>query len=275
MEAVCSSCSVVLSKDARFCSRCGAPRPLVQRSSEPSTEETPRRQTPQPPTNTTLGSALSSIPVLNWPAKAIRALSGIPELTDSLKADPLNPFVHFRIAERFDKLDELRGGYRFVRALVTHGVSELSRFATRQLVTAVDGKQDDPRIGFYRNAAHLALAHLRAQPLNDSLVLVLGASSGNLALHLDSIQWLRRAERAFLLILTRSRNRFILADAAFGLAILYSHKTPKHSTELAKKYFELLADLTTASSLEDWERTCPSIWHVNNSSPSHRIGAPS
>jgi hypothetical protein len=226
----------------------------------------------QPTKKWTLGSTLSSIPILNWPAKAMQWLSGIPELNDSLKIDPLNPFIHYRIAERFEHLDKLRGRYRFVRAILTHGGSEVGRFVTRTAVTAVDGKHDDPRIAFYRNAAVLAVAHLRAQPLHDGLLLVLGASSTNLAVDDVSLKWFRRAERAFLLLLLRSRSRYILADAALGLGVLYSLKTPKKSENLSEQYLRLSNDLCNSTS-RDYKRECPSIWYVNNSSASHRIGA--
>jgi hypothetical protein len=272
MESVCSNCSTALLEGARYCSGCGtlcSTAPATSNSTPNLKNDAHGQQEQQ---DFKLGSFLSSIPFLSWPGKAMHWLSGIPALHDSLKLDPLNPFIHYRIAERFDHLNRIRGGYRLFRAVATHGTSLLASFAVKKAVNVVDGAQEDPRIGFYRNAATLAVAHLRAQPRHDGLLLVLGASSAQLAGYLDSPQWFRRAERSFILLLARSRNRYILADAAFGLGGLYWLKTPKKSKALSDQYLRLSNDLCYSTS-KTYERDCPSIWHINDSSASDRIGA--
>lgn len=226
------------------------------------------------PENQKLGTFIGNIPVLNWSGKLMRHFSGVTPLYEAVKAAPNNPYRHFRLAEQFDQLDKVRKRWSFgvnawrlneVRRGHWHAVvlSYAVRTAIKAAVRVVDGPAQNPRIIFYRNAALISFRLLQENPDDDGLLLLLGAASLRLAIYGGEYGWLRRAERAFMLVLLTSTNRYIVSDAAQGLACTYA-RMPS-SSEQSARYTSLARRLGADLSGQDPSR--PSLWTASHSDP--------
>jgi hypothetical protein len=214
-----------------------------------------------------LRAILSRMPVLSWPAAIIAAMSGVTKLAAAVQADPENPFLHYRLAMRFETNKEFQDYWRLGRAVATLGHSEIAGFVVRNALDIIDGPQASPELALLLNTVVLAHKQLRFDPSNQSLMLVLGAASTQLAKKTKDRAWLARAIRAFISVLRSSDNPYLLTDACIGLAGCY---TIVGDEALRRKYRDLAVKLMKNGGMLMRTKTrkraagVPSLWRIND-----------